>query len=77
MPELADGDMHRSMVNFVGSTAGFATINDAAGFGDAFVFGGSFDISKGGSFHIVIGGDYLISDEYDMWSGTGRLVWNF
>ncbi|TDI60640.1 MAG: autotransporter domain-containing protein [Alphaproteobacteria bacterium] len=75
--ELANGDMRRSMVNFVGSSASFATINDAVGFGDAFVFGTSFDISTGGSFHIVIGGDYLLSDEYDMWSGTGRVLWNF
>ena len=64
--------------NFAGSTVpGFVTITDPVGFQDAGLLGFSLDISRGGALHIIFSADYLLSDEYDMWSASGRLLWQF
>lgn len=72
------GDARTSMVNFSGSSIpAFVTINDTLGFKDAAAVGFSFDLSRGGAIHIVIDADYLMSDEYDMWTGSARFLWMF
>ncbi|MEE8259245.1 MAG: autotransporter domain-containing protein, partial [Sphingomonadales bacterium] len=68
-------DIRTSLVNLAGTTA--STITSAAGYDSAFLVGMGLDISDGADLHIVFDIDYLSSDEFDMWSGTGRIIWGF
>ena len=68
-------DPRTSMVNLAG--AGISSITNAAGYSNAFLVGLGFDISDGGDLHIIFDIDYLSSDEYDLWTGTGRVIWSF
>jgi len=68
-------DLRTSSVNIPGATA--STITSVAGYDSAFLVGMGLDISDGADLHIVIDIDYLSSNEFDMWSGTGRIIWGF
>ena len=52
-------------------------IIDPAGLLSGLVAGFGLNFTKSGRLHFSIDVDYLISNNYDMLSGTGRISWIF